>query len=180
MYFGPIGQNSRTLLDYFEVNGARKCGDDENPAEYMIEVVNQGVNQQGQNWFDVWKESNESRDVQTEIDRIHAEQGAKPQDNTDDLSTQSEFAAPLWFQLYVVTRRTFQQYWRMPEYIMSKWGLAVMAGLFIGFSFYGAKQSLQGMQVLIFSLFMICSIFASLAQQVCPNVSSTPCVATDA
>ncbi|PLB49697.1 ATP-binding cassette transporter [Aspergillus steynii IBT 23096] len=168
VYFGPIGQNSRTLLDYFEGNGGRDCGDDENPAEYMIEVVNQGVNRQGENWFDVWNQSTESQGIQAEIDRIHAEQGAKTQETMDDPLAQSEFAAPLWFQLYVVTRRTFEQYWRMPGYILAKWGLAIMAGLFIGFSFYSAKQSLQGMQVLIFSLFMVCSIFASLAQQVMP------------
>ena len=33
VYFGNIGENSRTLLDYFESNGAEKCGDDDNPAE---------------------------------------------------------------------------------------------------------------------------------------------------
>lgn len=31
VYFGEIGKNSRTLLDYFESNGARKCDDEENP-----------------------------------------------------------------------------------------------------------------------------------------------------
>jgi ATP-binding cassette subfamily G (WHITE) protein 2 (PDR) len=35
VYFGDIGENSHTLLDYFELNGAEKCGDDDNPAEYM-------------------------------------------------------------------------------------------------------------------------------------------------
>jgi len=35
VYFGEIGENSRTLLNYFESNGAEKCGEDENPAEYM-------------------------------------------------------------------------------------------------------------------------------------------------
>lgn len=166
VYFGPIGPNSRTLLDYFEAHGARDCGDDENPAEYMIEVVNQVVNNQGQNWFDVWNQSAESQAIQAEIDRIHDEQRAEPQETTDNPLAHSEFAASLWLQLYVVTRRTFEQYRRMPDYILAKWGLAVMAGLFIGFSFYDAKQSFQGMQVLIFSLFMICSIFASIAQQV--------------
>lgn len=33
VYFGDVGKNSRTLLDYFESNGAEKCGDDANPAE---------------------------------------------------------------------------------------------------------------------------------------------------
>jgi ATP-binding cassette subfamily G (WHITE) protein 2 (PDR) len=36
VYFGDVGKNSRTLLDYFESNGADKCGDDDNPAEVNI------------------------------------------------------------------------------------------------------------------------------------------------
>lgn len=32
VYFGDIGHNSETLLEYFSSNGARKCGDDENPS----------------------------------------------------------------------------------------------------------------------------------------------------
>jgi ABC-type multidrug transport system ATPase subunit len=34
VYFGDIGKNSETLLNYFSSNGGDKCGDDENPAEY--------------------------------------------------------------------------------------------------------------------------------------------------
>ena len=165
VYFGPIGEQSRTLLDYFESNGARKCDDSENPAEYMLDVVNQGTNPQGEDWFDVWKKSNECQQVQTEIDRIHKEQQEKvPLEESSESHT--EFAMPFWFQLYQVTYRVFQQYWRMPAYIISKWGLGIAAGLFIGFSFYQAKTSLQGMQTIIYSVFMLCTIFTSLVQQV--------------
>lgn len=38
MYFGEIGENSTTLTGYFEQNGSRKFGADENPAEVMLEV----------------------------------------------------------------------------------------------------------------------------------------------
>ena len=31
VYFGDIGPNSTKLIDYFERNGAAKCGHDENP-----------------------------------------------------------------------------------------------------------------------------------------------------
>jgi ATP-binding cassette subfamily G (WHITE) protein 2 (PDR) len=42
VYFGDIGKNSRILLDYFESNGAGKCGDDDNPAEYsMFHIMHQ-------------------------------------------------------------------------------------------------------------------------------------------
>ncbi|KAJ5930413.1 CDR ABC transporter [Penicillium verhagenii] len=167
VYFGPIGEQSRTLLDYFEAHGARECDDSENPAEYMLDVVNAGCNPQGENWFDVWKGSKESQEVKVELDRIHKEQQEKvPVENSSEGLT--EFAMPFWFQLYQVTYRVFQQYWRMPSYIVSKWGLGIAAGLFIGFSFYQAKTSLQGMQTIIYSVFMLCTIFTSLVQQLMP------------
>ena len=31
VYFGDLGQNSTTLIEYLERNGARKCGPEENP-----------------------------------------------------------------------------------------------------------------------------------------------------
>lgn len=34
VYFGDIGKNSETLLNYFESHGADKCGENDNPAEY--------------------------------------------------------------------------------------------------------------------------------------------------
>lgn len=172
VYFGPVGENSSTMLEYFESNGARKCADSENPAEYMLGIVNAGKNDKGQDWFDVWKQSNESQQVQTELERIHQEKANEPSGVDDSSQGHSEFAMPFWFQITQVTYRVFQQYWRMPAYILAKWGLGIVSGLFIGFSFYGAKTSLQGMQTVIYSLFMICTIFSSLSQQVCSNPES--------
>ncbi|CAG8910041.1 unnamed protein product [Penicillium egyptiacum] len=168
VYFGPVGDNSSTMLEYFESNGARKCADSENPAEYMLGIVNAGQNNKGQDWFDVWKQSNESKQVQTELDRIHKEKENQAPATDDSAQSHSEFAMPFLFQLTQVTYRVFQQYWRMPSYILAKWGLGIVSGLFIGFSFYDAKTSLQGMQTVIYSLFMICTIFSSLAQQIMP------------
>jgi hypothetical protein len=167
VYFGPIGEESRTLLDYFESHGARECGESENPAEFMLDIISSRTNSHGEDWFDVWKQSNECHMVQVEIDRIHKERQDNGAIEADFLSvTNSEFAMPFWFQLYQVTYRAFQQYWRMPSYILSKLGLGIATGLFIGFSFYHAKMSLQGIQTIIYSVFMLCTIFTSVVQQV--------------
>lgn len=169
VYFGPIGKNSQTVIEYFSSHGGRECGESENPAEYMLETVNAGSNNKGQDWHEVWKQSQERASIEEEIDRIHEERRDQKQNDDDDedpVEASAEFAMPLWFQLYVVTYRVFQQYWRMPTYIYSKFGLALMAGLFIGFSFFNSNSSLQGLQNVIFSAFMICALFSSLAQQV--------------
>jgi ATP-binding cassette subfamily G (WHITE) protein 2 (PDR) len=172
VYFGPIGKNSKTLLDYYESHGARKCGDDENPAEYMLEIVNKGSQGQGADWHEVWKGSEEIDAVQQELHRIHKEKLNEPPSGEDEAGSHDEFAMPFASQLSVVTVRVFQQYWRMPDYIIAKWMLGVTSGLFIGFSFFNSDSSTQGMQNVIFSVFMITAIFSSLVQQVgFPHIS---------
>lgn len=166
VYFGNIGDNSHTLLGYFEENGARKCGNEENPAEYMLEIVNNGVNNKGEDWHSVWKSSSEYQTVQTELDRLHAEKLAESSGAEEDASSRSEFATPFTTQLWEVTYRIFQQYWRLPSYIFAKFMLGIAAGLFIGFSFFDANASLAGMQNVIFSVFMVTTIFSTIVQQV--------------
>lgn len=165
VYFGEIGEDSRTLLDYFESNGARACGDHENPAEYMIEVVNNNLNSKG-DWHLVWKESSEKQAVEAEIDRIHAEKKNEPEITDRSSCEQDEFAASFTTQLLTVTHRVFQQYWRMPSYIVAKSALSILAGAFIGFTFFQANTTQAGMQNVLFAVFMITSIFSTLVQQV--------------
>lgn len=162
IYFGDIGKNSKTLLDYFEGNGARPCDADENPAEYMLEIANGQVD-----WHARWLESKERSQVEAEIARIQvdmANQGSAEQDK----SSHAEFAMPFVQQLQEVTIRVFQQYWRMPEYLMAKFVLGIVAGLFIGFSFYRPSNSLAGVQITTFSSFQVISLFATIVQQIQP------------
>ncbi|KAF3927823.1 hypothetical protein ABW20_dc0102164 [Dactylellina cionopaga] len=162
VYFGDIGTNSHDLLHYFDGNGARKCGADENPAEYMLEIINGGE----QDWPAIWKASQEAVGVQTELDRIHEEMaGQAPKESGGS----REFAMPLGQQMRYVTLRVFQQYWRTPSYIYGKLLLGVASALFIGFSFYIQKPSQTGTQNLIFAVFMIMSIFSTIVQQIMPR-----------
>ncbi|KAL1899890.1 hypothetical protein Sste5346_002756 [Sporothrix stenoceras] len=168
VYFGDVGHDSRTLLDYFEGKGARECGPSENPAEYMLEIVNKTVAGDGQDWHSTWKASDENTAVLDEVDRIHNEKRNEASAADKEPDSDSEFAMPFGAQLWAVTHRIFQQYWRMPSYIFSKLSLGILAGLFIGFSFFQAKGTLAGTQSVIFSIFQILTIFSSLVQQIMP------------
>lgn len=166
VYFGDIGPDSRTLLEYFETYGARGCDSEENPAEYILEVISNGTNNKGEDWHSVWKTSPESKAVDEELDRIHAEKQHERAAGEDNPASTSEFAMPLGAQLVAVTHRVFQQYWRMPNYIFAKFFLGVAAGLFIGFSFFHANNSQAGLQNVLFSVFLLTTIFSTLVQQV--------------
>ena len=169
VYFGDIGQNSRTLLEYFETNGARHCGQSENPAEFMLEIIGAGATGKStQDWAEVWRNSQEAKGVQSELDRIHMDKKEHPPTRETGIEDQSEYAMPFVSQLWHVTVRVFQQYWRMPSYIYGKLLLGFASALFIGFSFYRVNYSQQGLQDAIFSVFMITTIFSTLVQQVSP------------
>lgn len=173
VYFGDIGHNSRTLLDYFEGHGARHCSDDENPAEFMLEIVGAGASGKSkQDWHEVWKNSDECRNVQTELDRIHREKSNEEVAGANSKEDQQEFAMPFLTQLAYVTIRVFQQYWRTPSYVWGKLLLGVMSALFIGFSFFKSNNSQQGLQNVIFSVFMLTSIFSTLVQQIMPRFTT--------
>lgn len=164
VYFGDVGQNSRTLLDYFEKNGARKCEDDENPAEYMLDMVTDP----NVDWHEHWKNSPESAAVENELHNIYNDKKTDASETPQEQNDLSEFAMPFSSQLSSVTTRVFQQYWRTPSYIYAKFMLCIAAGLFIGFSFYDANVTQQGMQNVLYSLFMVASIFSTVVQQIQP------------
>ncbi|KAJ6145454.1 hypothetical protein N7470_009349 [Penicillium chermesinum] len=167
VYFGDIGEQSRTLLDYFEGNGARICGESENPAEYMLEIIGAGASgKAAKDWSVVWKESEEAQSIQTEISRIHDERASAA---GNDSLKQDEYAMPFLSQLWYVTYRSFQAFWREPSYVWAKIMLATLSSLFIGFTFFKPDSSLQGFQDVLFSAFMMCSIFSTLVQQIMPK-----------
>jgi ATP-binding cassette subfamily G (WHITE) protein 2 (PDR) len=141
----------------------------------MLEIVGAGASgQASRDWHEVWKGSQECQYVEEEIENIKGDKLSKPAANDGEDEAISEFAMPFSSQLYHVTHRAFQQYWRLPEYIMAKIALGVIAGLFVGFSNFKSDNSLQGLQNIIFSIFMVITIFSTLVQQV-----SSPCLPSD-
>ncbi|KAJ6177436.1 hypothetical protein N7485_004350 [Penicillium canescens] len=174
VYFGNLGEQPQTLLDYFERNGARKCDASENPAEYMSEIIGAGAaGHSVLDWPVVWKDSPEAREVEAEFQRIHASGAAANTHSNESFGTgyneQSEFAMPYLDQIWCVTHRVFRQYWREPSYIGAKFMLGIVSALFIAFSYFKPGSSIQGIQNHLFSSFMLTSIFSTLVQQIMPK-----------
>jgi len=128
MYFGDIGENSKTMTSYFERNGAHACPADANPAEWMLEVIGAAPGTTTDtDWFKTWRESDEYQDVQNELQRLqHERERAPASSRVSDNNSYREFAAPFRLQLAQVLHRVFQQYWRTPSYIYAKTALCVL------------------------------------------------------
>lgn len=119
VYFGEIGENSRTLTNYFESNGAHACPPHANPAEWMLEVIGSvpGI-PAVHDWALVWNQSPERQAVRKELARMQRQLSSKV-DAASNVKS-SSFAAPFLLQFWLVYKRVNEQYWRTPTYIWSK------------------------------------------------------------
>ncbi|KAL4821085.1 ABC-2 type transporter-domain-containing protein [Aspergillus spinulosporus] len=169
IYFGEIGPNSSTLSSYFVRNGSHELPPGDNPAEWMLEVIGAAPGSHTEiDWVKTWRESPEYAKVKEHLAELKASLSAKPVDSSDPTAL-SEFAAPFFVQLWECLVRVFAQYYRTPTYIWSKAALCALTALYIGFSFFDAPTSIQGLQNQMFSVFMLMTIFGNLVQQIMPN-----------
>ncbi|KAG8929231.1 hypothetical protein FRC02_005826 [Tulasnella sp. 418] len=163
-YFGDLGPRAITLISYFERNGGRPCQEQENPAEYMLEVLGAGATASSSvDWHTAWVNSPESQSVHDELQRIHESGRAKP--DTEG-GHHEEFATGCMTQFRLLLVRAFQSYNRTPPYIMSKIVVNIIGGLIMGFSFFDADDSIQGSQNKLFSIFLGTILCVPLSNQV--------------
>jgi ATP-binding cassette subfamily G (WHITE) protein 2 (SNQ2) len=174
VYFGDIGNNAADLIHYFESNGSRSCGPDENPAEFMLDVIGAGATAASDtNWHNVWKRSGQAEKLQQEADKIRHDGFNSPPIATTRFN---EFAAPWGFQAVELIQRYAQRHWRDPTYLLAKLMLNIGGGcvlvcsmmlerifdivssLLIGFTFFQSKNSLQGTQNKLFVSFFMMSL----------------------
>ncbi|KAJ6552975.1 pleiotropic drug resistance ABC transporter [Mycena capillaripes] len=163
VYFGDLGHNATTLLRYFEDNGSRPCLPEENPAEFMLDVIGAGATAtSAQNWHDIWLKSPEAQRLQEEIDDIHAEGRSHP---PVEAAFHSDFATSWLYQTTQLILRDAQYHWRRPNYIFAKFLLNIVGGLFIGFTFYQAGDTQLETQNKLFSVFISTILCVPLCNQ---------------
>ena len=133
-YFGPTGEYSATVVDYFARNGL-PCPTNSNPAEHIVDVV-QGRFGTEIDWPQVWLDSPERARAMLEIDELNADTGGNVDNTNISLDNEASFGTPLWYQTKLVTRRQMIALWRNPDYIWNKIGLHITNGLFGGFTFW--------------------------------------------
>ncbi|KAF4626684.1 hypothetical protein G7Y89_g11471 [Cudoniella acicularis] len=169
IYFGNIGPKCQAVINYFENGGARKCREDENPAEWLLEVTKSSSTENTPDWPDKWKMSQEKKEIDQELKEMNKVfRGHQPSQNLDSIG-RKEFARSFLTQLSVLTRRNLVRDWRTPSYLYSKLILTIAAGLLNGFSFWHSENNLQGVQNQIFSFFLLLTLFSNLVQLIMPQ-----------
>ena len=124
-YFGDIGPNCSTMIDYFERHGAKPCEAQENPAEWLLTTCTNLPPSDTSEWADIWQHSDERRAVQSTIQAMEADLCQTSSGCPRVEAT--EFATSFCTQLVVLVQRNFTNDWRLPPYLYSKILLTVGA-----------------------------------------------------
>ncbi|GJJ10736.1 hypothetical protein Clacol_004963 [Clathrus columnatus] len=164
-YFGDLGQNTTELIQYFEGNGARKCQHWENPAEYMLDVIGAGATAKTDiDWYATWKNSRQFEQMENELQDIlkRGEQSTVERPRVMK-KKRTSFPAPVKVQLSELMKRGYRNYFRSPPYLLSKYGMNIFAGLFIGFTFFKTKHNQRGIQNSVFANYMAVVLGAPLS-----------------
>lgn len=136
-YFGPVGDNGKDVTKYFSERGV-DCPPSKNVAEFILETAAKPHKRKDGSkidWNDEWANSQQAKDVIEEIEGLKLTR-SKTQPEAKRKEQEKEFAASTGLQCTELLRRTFRQYWRDPSYIYGKLFVAVIVGLFNGFTFW--------------------------------------------
>ncbi|KAK9760145.1 ATP-binding cassette transporter snq2 [Basidiobolus ranarum] len=161
-YFGDIGENSAVMNSYFERNGARRCHQSENPAEYILEIIGAGTSGKVvQDWTEVWRKSPEAIQVEKELQVLNANATNEVKD-----PNVREFATSSIYQIWEVYKRINLIWWRDPYFNIGRIGQACYIGVLNGFTFWQLSatpselqlRSLIVFQILVMGLTLILAI----------------------
>ncbi|KAH7074912.1 ABC transporter CDR4 [Paraphoma chrysanthemicola] len=163
VYFGPVGTQCDSIVTYFQKYGAHPYGQSENPSEWMCETISSSSEI---DWPAVWISSSEQAHLLQELSECkklqgHVSIGAPERSDT--------YAMPFLVQVRLLTWRTIVDCWRIPTYLWGKLMFYVLVSMIIGFSFWNAPKSLQGLQNQLFAVFLVVSTFSCAMQQVVPE-----------
>ncbi|KAI8140090.1 ABC-2 type transporter-domain-containing protein [Fennellomyces sp. T-0311] len=163
-YYGPIGDDARTMINYFESNGGPKCAPEANPAEYILQAVGAGTGATttSDDWAEIWRNSFQAKELDQELENIHKLTGVDPKRRT------MIYATPFWTQLALVCKRLWVVYWRSFSYNIGRITMIVVASLFLGFSYWQLSNNIVDLQNRAFILISTTVMAETLIRAVQP------------
>ncbi|KAK9767895.1 ATP-binding cassette transporter snq2 [Basidiobolus ranarum] len=159
VYFGELGSDSKVLLDYFARNGGPLCASDANPAEYILDVIN---DKRALDWPSIWSDSSEKKEVQNALEHIESKDLT-----SQEIHNQREFATSFGTQMSVVGHRMALSWWRNPTYNHGRAMFCIVFALLLGFSFWRMGHSQAELQSRTFAIFqssVMGTMFMNLSQ----------------
>uniref|UniRef100_A0A8H7NHW9 ABC transporter domain-containing protein n=1 Tax=Bionectria ochroleuca TaxID=29856 RepID=A0A8H7NHW9_BIOOC len=161
-YDGPLGDGCSAAVEYFQNQSHVGCGEKQNPAEYILDIVGAGSRSTNTiDWASTWDHSKASTSDPQQKGK------SEPQDiqSSFEMQSRGRYAVSFLSQLSVVLRRAWLFTWRDPDYFAAKLFLNLSNGLVNGLSYLNSPDTSDGMYNRIFSAFVAVIVGPPLALQ---------------
>ncbi|KAF7803822.1 pleiotropic drug resistance protein 3-like [Senna tora] len=160
IYAGPLGQQSRRVIAYFEaISQVPKVRDNHNPATWMLEITLSSEAEMGVDVAQLYKESK-----LYESNKELARQLSTPPADSKDLSFPTLFSQGGWAQFKSCLWKQHLSYWRNPSYNLLRLLYAFVSSLLLGVLFWNKGQKIDNQQDVfnIFGSMYTASIFMGI------------------
>jgi len=163
VYHGEIGKtNCSHLVSYFESRGAKRIEPGDNPANWMLRVVDSEDHAYLAELYFQSDEFATMRKSLTEIERTRQQRAKIEYDH--------QFAAPFWKRQDEVNRRLQTIYWRSPTYNFARLVVSLVIATVLGSAFYTdrdpraySEADMRSRISVVFLSFIITGILAMLS-----------------
>ncbi|XP_042054242.1 ABC transporter G family member 29-like [Salvia splendens] len=139
IYAGPLGQQSRNVIDYFEaVPGVPKIEEQRNPAAWVNEVSSDAIETRlGIDFGHHYKSTYLYQQNKALVQDLKS-----PPQNSKDLHFPSQYSQSTLSQFKLILWKLKWTYWRNPDYNLSRFFFSLAAALLIGSIFWrvGTKR----------------------------------------
>ncbi|KAF7818005.1 pleiotropic drug resistance protein 3-like [Senna tora] len=149
IYAGPLGQQSKSVIEYFEAfPQVPKVRDNYNPATWMLEITSLSSEaEMGVDFAQLYKES-ELYESNKEL----ARQLSSPPADSKDLSFPTRFSQGGWAQFKSCLWKQHLSYWRNPAYNLLRLLYTFVSSLLLGVLFWNQGQKIDNQQD-VFNIF---------------------------
>jgi hypothetical protein len=135
-YFGPLGERSCELIDYFQsVPGVKPIREGYNPATWMLEVSTGGQEERLKvDLADIYKISGLYKRNEQLIEELRS-----PKD--EPLHFKSQYARSEFSQFFMILWKYHLTYLRSPQYNTVRYIITILIGLFFGSAFWAVGSN---------------------------------------
>ncbi|GMI97568.1 polar auxin transport inhibitor sensitive 1, PLEIOTROPIC DRUG RESISTANCE 9 [Hibiscus trionum] len=129
IYYGPLGQNSSKVIEYFEnIPGVPKIKDNCNPATWMLEATSASVESElGIDFAEIYKNSSLYENNEELVRQL-----SNPAPGSRDVHFPTQYAQNYWGQIRNCLWKLHLSYWRSPSYNLMRFMFTTVISLTLG------------------------------------------------
>ncbi|KAL0915651.1 hypothetical protein M5K25_016084 [Dendrobium thyrsiflorum] len=154
IFYGPMGQKARDMIDYFEaIPGIPKIKDNYNPATWMLEVSSNAAKiNLGIDLANYYKASTLYEQTKAMINEL-----SKPSPGSRDINFATLYSQSMYEQFKCCLWKQWWSYWRNPDYNLVRFLFTVSTAFVLGSIFWNVghkREDANGIRTVIGSMYV--------------------------